>query len=199
VVKEEPRVFQALLHYMYYFTYDDSSNGSGRNQYKPPAVFAATVYRLASEYKIKLLKELVAGSFEWICNTRDRSFIEVVRYINQYLCHVDSVLWDIALSKMREDIDFLLGQDTFENLLWNFDRLRSDLFEPQKKALLPATSPALSDPLSIGSKAPKLTPDVVFELGDGLAQTSLTDRGETAKKRPHRDEVIRSASKRAQG
>ena len=105
-LEDEVDALQALIHYLYHFTYNDSFVESTMS-------FAVRVYAIADKYQVPQLQSLAAKRFKTLCDpTTDLDdFVNSITLVEDCTSPNDNTLREIVFPAIENNITLLLESE----------------------------------------------------------------------------------------
>ncbi|KAK4893931.1 hypothetical protein LTR27_007737 [Elasticomyces elasticus] len=130
---DSPDSLEPLLYYMYHDKYPKFISNSHYHNFRvdsPKAIVQA--YAIADKYDVPGLELLATQRLAEIVNSESHelhSAILAVRTISECTTESDSTLWDVVVPKVRKQLSWLAGDDSFLKLLREVPELNKKLLQ----------------------------------------------------------------------
>ncbi|KAK5706182.1 hypothetical protein LTR97_001169 [Elasticomyces elasticus] len=130
---DSPDSLEVLLYYMYhdeYLKFDTDDYTHNFNANSPRAIVHA--YAIADKYDVPGLQLLATYRLAEIVNFESHELhfaISAVRTISECTTESDSTLWDVVVPKVRKQLRWLAGDDSFLKLLREVPELNKKLLQ----------------------------------------------------------------------
>lgn len=115
---DDPYVLQALIHYLYNDVLDTSFlRPLAHGAYQHDSAFLIQIYSIGHKYNVPELRTLVTNRLSETCDPEndDADFIGALRVVDE--CTADNAIWDILLPKVRVNLQTLLKNQVFKDVV----------------------------------------------------------------------------------